>query len=684
MAIRLALIILLEAAALMAGCRTPSLSTNNSSRYQSGVSISRRDAAMAGALANYGMGVLREGQRDAGAVSNYLRAVELEPGFTSLYLRVAVQYIRQGNKDKAIAIMEEACRANPRSTDTAVLLSQVYQVINQPEGARKAAQRAIKIDPENHKGYIQLASLYIAGQDEKKAGLVLREALDKVKDQLPVLRMLGDLHAQQIRGFDTIASNLKEAIFFYEKAVAFPTDDLSSTYLQRLGDLYLANRQADKALGCFQKIAIHDADNIQIQQKLVLCYVAMGNKEKALESLKNIAGQEPQSPDLYYYLGELYDSLGDQEHAMENLKAARDAEPSNPKSYLKMAVIHLRDNPKKAKEVLQDGLKRLPKERLFLEILAQIYLQNRQFSEALILFEQMQSNLSPDDSILRDPRFYIHYGIAAQQCRLIERAVMLYSQALEMDPTSLEARARLATLYIWMKKPEEALELMEDAVSANPDDAAIWFFYAIISNRAGEYKQAAAAFRIIEELVKTLPDHGAAALDTLFYFNYGAACERSGDYEMAEKLLLKAITLNPANSDAFNYLAYMWAEKGINLDQALVYIQHALDFEPDNGAYLDTLGWILFKQGDYEKALEYIQNALILMPDDPTVLDHLGDVLARMGRENQAREAWQQSFQRDSSNVSLERKLRERGIDVEQLRKDSKANTKPPPDLDDL
>ena len=666
------------AAALLAGCRTTLPLTKN------GISAARQDAAMSEALANYGTGVLREGQRDTGAISNYLRAVELEPGLPSLYLRVAAQYIRHGEKDKAISIMEEACRANPRSADAVVVLSQIYQIVNRPEDARQAAQRAIELDPENNKGYIQLAALYIAGQNEKKAEIVLREALARVKDQLLVLRILGDLHVQQAGASGAASPDFKEAISFYEKAAAFPADDLSSVYLQKLGDLYLAGRQVDKALVCFQKAANRDEDNIQIQQKLALCYVAVGNREKALELLKNIAGQEPQSPDIYYYLAELYDSLGDQSHAMENLKTARDADPSNPKSYLKMAAIHLRDNPQKAKEVLQDGLKRLPKERLFLEILVQIYLYNHQFSEALALFAKMQETLSPDDSILRDPRFYIHYGIAAQQCRLIGKAMALYLQAMEMDPGSLEARARLATLYIWMKNPEEALALMEDAVSAKPNDPATLFFYALISSRAGEYKQAAAAFGIIEKLGKNMPDRGAVTLDTSFYFSYGAACERSGDFETAEKLLAKAINMDPENSDAFNYLAYMWAEKGINLDQALDYVHQALELEPDNGAYLDTLGWILFKQEKQEEAFECIQNALVLMPDDPTILDHLGDVFFRMGRKNQALEAWKQSFRRDSSNASLERKLREHGIDVEQLRKDRKADIKPPPDFDDL
>ncbi len=684
MPIRLALFFLLGAAALMAGCRSVSLPSGNSEQPQSGAALSRRNAAMADALANYGMGVLREGQRDTGAVSNYLRAVELEPELTSLYLRVAVQYIRRNDNDKAIAIMEDACRSNPKSVEAVLVLSQIYQIVNRPDGARQAARQAIALAPANNKGYLQLAALSVADKDEKTALQILRQALDKVKDPLPVLRLLGDLHAQHIRSTAANAADIKEAISYYEKAVAFPTDDLSNDYLQRLGDLYILNRQISKALACFQRVAVHDPDNVPVQQKLALCYVALGNKEKALELLKKIAGQEPQSPDLYYYLGELYDSLGDNEHALENFKAARDAEPANPKAYLKMVVIHMRDNPQKAKEVLRDGLKRLPKERLFLEILAQLYLSNHQYREALALYDQMLSSLSPDDSILRDPRFYIQYATAAVQCRLVGKAVMLYAKALEIDPGAMDTRVRLAVLYVWMKDQEEAFALMEDAIVAEPDDVAAWFFYAIISARAEEFKQSAALFKITEKMAEELSDRGGAVLDTSFYFNYGAACERNGDYELAEKLLAKALRLDHENSDAYNYLAYMWAEKGLNLDLALDYVQHALDIDPDNGAYLDTLGWILFKKEKNEQALELIQNAHVMMPGDPTILDHLGDVLAGMGREKQALEAWIQSFESGSvANAALERKLIRHGIDVRKLRINAHPDIDPPPGLDE-
>lgn len=679
---KLVLFFLTGAVAFAAGCRSISISTDNYEQQPPLAGMSQSNALMARALANYATGVLREGQQDSGAVTNYLRAIEFKPKLTSLYLRVAVQYLKRGANDQAIAVMEEACRSNPKSMESVFLLSQIYQIVNRPEEAGRAARKAVALEPKNNKGYIQLAALSIAAKDEQTAILVLRQALDKVSDPLPVLRLLGDLYHQHINSLAAGPGDINEAIKYYKRAVEFPTDDLSLDYLQKLGDLYVVTKQINKAITCFQKVAIHEPDNLQVKQKIALCYVALGDKEKALGLLKAIAGQDPQSPDIYYYLGDLYDSLGDKENAIKNFKAAHDADPSNPKSYLKLAFIHLRDNPLKAQEVIQDGLKSIPRERLFLEILAQIYLRNHQYNEALALFIQTQSSLPPDDPMLRDARFYVNYGIATQQCRLIEQAMSLYLKALEIDPDLLDTRVRLAILHVWQQDKDEAFSLMEDAICADPDKVAPWFFYAVISTRAGEYTQAVAAYGIAEKKAEKLSDHGASILDSAFYYNYAAAAERSGDYATAENLFTRAILLDPENSDAFNYMAYMWAEKGIFLDNALDFVGHALEFEPDNAAYLDTLGWIYFKQGKYTEALELIRNARAVMPDDPTILDHLGDALAGLGYDEQALEAWKKSFQIDG-NSALEKKLRARGIDVQQLRLKTRPLNQPPPAVDE-
>ena len=673
----------LGAVAFVAGCRTPPQQAASTEQDRSLAVLEGREADMADALAYYGAGVLREGLRDSGAVSNYMRAAELAPENTSLAMRVAVQFIRRGENDRAVAIMEEACRRNPRSMEAAFILSQVYQIINRPAAARAAAARAIELDPHNSKGYLQLAAIWIGLKDEKSAVKVLQDGLAKVKDPLPMLRLLGDLHAQHIYEAGHKSENLPEAIKYYEKAAAQPTDDLSPAYLQKLGDLFIISGRTAKALACFQKAAIYDPDDLQLMQKIALCHLGLGEREKTVELLRKISGKDPQNPAINYYLGELYESLGDRQRAVECFDAARAAEPSNPKSYLKMAVIHLRDNPRKAEEVIRDGLKHLPKEKLFLELLSQIYLRNRQFNEALSVFARLRGVLSPGDPLLSEPGFYVNYGLAAQQCRQADLALELYRRALDLDPSLLETRIRLATLLIWKQEREEAFSLMDDVTLAAPDNFFAWYYYAVLSSRAGEYSQSIALFARAAAAALALGARGAQLLDSGFYFYYASAHERNGNITQAEKLFAEAIAADPENSDAFNYLAYMWAEKGVRLDLAADYVSHALEVDPDNPAYLDTLGWIRYRQGMLAEALDLVQDANALMPGDATILDHLGDIFMASGNEAAALDAWKRSFSRDPANRAVGKKLTDRGVDTEKLRREASPPEMPPPSAEE-
>jgi tetratricopeptide (TPR) repeat protein len=138
-----------------------------------------------------------------------------------------------------------------------------------------------------------------------------------------------------------------------------------------------------------------------------------------------------------------------------------------------------------------------------------------------------------------------------------------------------------------------------------------------------------------------------------FHFWYGSALERTGDLEHAAEQFEQAIALNPENTSAYNYLAYMWAEKGVRLDQAKDYINIALEQEPDNGAYLDTLGWIYYMLGRYAEAEVVIARALEQLPDDPTILEHYGDVLDKLGRSDAARDYWLQALEMEPENQRL-------------------------------
>jgi tetratricopeptide (TPR) repeat protein len=148
-------------------------------------------------------------------------------------------------------------------------------------------------------------------------------------------------------------------------------------------------------------------------------------------------------------------------------------------------------------------------------------------------------------------------------------------------------------------------------------------------------------------------------LNADFYFQHGVVAERAGQHEEAARHFLACLEMDENRADALNYLGYMWAERGENLDDAEKFIRRALASEPDNAAYLDSLGWVLYQQGRYHEALAPLERAsqLAAADPDPTIEEHLGDVLDKLGRRNEALQAWERALALEGSSEELPAKL---------------------------
>ena len=117
----------------------------------------------------------------------------------------------------------------------------------------------------------------------------------------------------------------------------------------------------------------------------------------------------------------------------------------------------------------------------------------------------------------------------------------------------------------------------------------------------------------------------------------------------------KAIDLNPRNAAALNYLGYTLAEQGIQLDDAERLIRRALAVEPNEGFYVDSLGWVYYQRGDYAKAVENLERAVELVRDDPGVIEHLGDAYEKAGRVEDASRTYTQALQHAKESEQIER-----------------------------
>jgi tetratricopeptide (TPR) repeat protein len=176
--------------------------------------------------------------------------------------------------------------------------------------------------------------------------------------------------------------------------------------------------------------------------------------------------------------------------------------------------------------------------------------------------------------------------------------------------------------------------------------------------RNKDYKQAIEHYTAAEVIAKATDP---SRLDDQFYFQLGATYERMGDYTQASQYFEKCLQLAPDSAEAQNYLGYMWAEHDTKLDKARELIEKAVKAEPKNAAYLDSLGWVLFKLHQTKEALGYTLQAVQLSEEpDATLYDHLGDIYAALNEPEKAREAWTKSLAVEP-NEQIRRKLENSG-----------------------
>ena len=128
------------------------------------------------------------------------------------------------------------------------------------------------------------------------------------------------------------------------------------------------------------------------------------------------------------------------------------------------------------------------------------------------------------------------------------------------------------------------------------------------------------------------------------FYERGIAMERAGHWDRAEADFLFALELSPDQPGVLNYLGYAWADQGHNLDRARAMVERAVEQRPDEGSYIDSLGWIMLLQGDKDGALSQLERAVTLMSDDATINGHLGDALDAVGRKREAAFQWRRAL----------------------------------------
>lgn len=233
----------------------------------------------------------------------------------------------------------------------------------------------------------------------------------------------------------------------------------------------------------------------------------------------------------------------------------------------------------------------------------------------------------------------------------IPKAIEELKSVIEIDPEAVEPHAILALLYTSQNKHDLAAAeyetALKNAAKQEPKNIEIYKSLGAIYLQQKKYTEAESTYRLIIEL---------APEDAQAHFYLGNIYNELKKNNLCEKELKEAIRLKPDYHEALNYLGYLWVEENKNLDQAETMIRQALKIDPDNGAYIDSLGWLYFMRAKYKEALKELERAGSLM-DDPVIFDHLGQVYLKMDDKEKAKLNWQKSLQMDPRQDVLKKKL---------------------------
>jgi tetratricopeptide (TPR) repeat protein len=426
-------------------------------------------------------------------------------------------------------------------------------------------------------------------------------------------------------------------------------------------------------------------------------------KDRVEQTLGEALKRFPRSADVYGFAVTAYLSSGRRESAVKAMEQAGQQQVKSPRFWLAVGRAAQQVWPlgqadareTHAQKVNQFFEKALANatgkgaENVRMEV-AQYYLLSNQLDQARELCERM----SADSGNLQARKLlYRLYEAAGEK----DRALSLLEKIVEDAPADVEQRRLLAGVYQAREEPARAAPHLEAAIQIGGGDAED---YRILSElllrsqllekavqvcqRAAKlfpdgaifHYHAAVAYQALEQMEKAVASFAAAAeivesgegglVKHRFYYLYGAALERAGRFEDAGRILEKSIALTPkdeieAAATTMNHLGYMWVEQGMQLDNAGKLIKKANELEPDNHAYVDSLGWWHYKKGEYEEARKELERAIGLIkqlqPEDAEILEHLGHVHVKLGQPEQAREQFVKALELQPKDETVRRRI---------------------------
>ncbi|HEY2680137.1 MAG TPA: tetratricopeptide repeat protein [Candidatus Udaeobacter sp.] len=502
------------------------------------------------------------------------------------------------------------------------------------ERALEAYRKVLNVDPGQSELASRVAGLLIQQDDFPQAIDVLKDAIKANPNNAEPYQQLAFIYTRYLKKTD-------QAIDYANRAIALNPGDVEG--YQRLVEIELAAGQERRALEALDRALKVDTRDPNFWIRLGKLYVAILFKsdsqpktdelKKTNEVFKRAAEKSGDDPGILKDVADYYAASQQLKEAIPLYLRVLELQPDDANAREKLATGFILTNQRdKAVEMLEQIIKEHPEKYQPYDLLAQVLDEEARSLQRANRTEEAKATFAK---------------VAAN-----------YEQSLLINPNHVGTYVRLAELLLGtLKDPDRAVKLLGEARRRFPGAPEIVYYLGIAQREAKQSQQAVATFE--EALHEAQLEEDADFVNAKFYFNYGAAAEQAGLYDKAADLLRKSIALDPDNSaETFNYLGYMWADHNMNLEEAETMIRRALQSEPNNASYLDSLGWVEFRKGQFDRALNDLLQAAKTAPrEDPVVFEHIGDTYLKLNRTREALEAWQKALSLDPKNKNLADKI---------------------------
>lgn len=505
---------------------------------------------------------------------------------------------RKGDLGKAEAILTQVIQLDPKAAGAYYELSHMASVQNDMDNAEGYIKKAIELEPDN-KWYKEHYARVLINTDKNKEAAKIYE--DLAKGEIRNRNYLEEAALIYARG-----GMLKEALKLYDKILVQYEDD--EDVLNRQYQLYLQLKDMPNATKVIKRLMELNPDNVRYYVALAGLYEKEGQTEKAAALFEQAKDKFVDDPDLQMSLSEYYKEKGDKEkyrYYLSKVAVNKSLGAGSQLQILEAYIKSLDDNDEQGKQ------------------------------KAIELTKEIASQ-HPDNA-----QVYAMGGYVFTLNDMDGEAAEYYKKSLAEDPSNFGVWQNLLSSYVTVDKADSLVKYSQQALKVYPNQAILHYLYGIGLSNNKEFKKAANA---LQRAIDLQPEDNKALLADM-YSMLADAYYNDKDYEQSDENFEKALSLNKDNSSVLNNYSYYLSVRGVRLDDAERMSKRSLELSPDQPTFLDTYGWIMYKQGKYKEAIEYIKKAIDADPAnaDATLWEHLGDAYQKQGNTQKAIECWQKA-----------------------------------------